>query len=203
MKAGEVKKKLGVTQATLNNWVKRGKINYIIINPYHYEYSEEDVLSMLGNPHKSAEKNNVTYSRVSLSKQKNDLNSQTKRLYDFCISKGITISKQYEDVKSGMNFSDRKQFNEILTEVIKGGIDNIIIENRDRLCRFGFDLFEQFCKYVGTNIIVASKSDNNSYEQELTDNLISIIHYFSMKSYSHRRKLNQIKKELIKQKSNL
>ena len=124
-------------------------------------------------------------------------------MYDFCISKGITISKQYEDVKSGMNFSDRKQFNEILTEVIKGGIDNIIIENRDRLCRFGFDLFEQFCKYFGTNIIVASKSDNKSYEQELTDDLISIIHYFSMKSYSHRRKLNQIKKELIKQKSNL
>lgn len=37
---------------------------------------------------------------------------------------------------------------------------------------------------------------NKSYEQELTDDLISIIHYFSMKSYSHRRKLNKIRKEI-------
>ena len=37
---------------------------------------------------------------------------------------------------------------------------------------------------------------NKSYEQELTDDLISIIHYISMKSYSHRRKLNKIRKEI-------
>lgn len=38
--------------------------------------------------------------------------------------------------------------------------------------------------------------DNRTYEQELTEDLISIIHYFTMKSYSHRRKLNKIRKEL-------
>jgi len=34
------------------------------------------------------------------------------------------------------------------------------------------------------------------YEQELTEDLISIIHYFTMKNYSHRRKLNKLRKEL-------
>ena len=42
---------------------------------------------------------------------------------------------------------------------------------------------------------------NKSYEQELIEDLISIIHYFSMKSYSHRRKLNKIRKELEDTKS--
>lgn len=37
---------------------------------------------------------------------------------------------------------------------------------------------------------------NKSYEQELTDDLLSIIHYYSMKSYSHRRKLNNAAKAL-------
>ena len=41
-----------------------------------------------------------------------------------------------------------------------------------------------------------SDVNNKSYEQELTDDLISIIHYYSMKSYSNRKKLNNAKKAL-------
>ena len=96
-----------------------------------------------------------------------------------------------------MNFNDRKEFNKLLIEITENKIDNIIIENKDRLCRFGFDLFETFCKQFNTNIIVTSDMENKSYEQELTDDLISIIHYFSMKSYSNRRKLNKIKQDLL------
>lgn len=73
----------------------------------------------------------------------------------------------------------------------------IIIENKDRLIRFNFDLLEGLFKYYGTKILVLNDIlDNKSYEQELKEDLISIIHYFSMKSYSHRRKLNKIRKEL-------
>lgn len=195
MKAKEVKKVLGITQQTLSHYVKIGKIKHVAINPFHYEYNDEDVYNLIGISRK-INKINVTYSRVSLSKQKNDLESQTKRLYDYCSSKGFILSKQITDIKSGMNFNNRKGFEELLSEVVKGNIENIIVENKDRLCRFGFDLFESFCKYHGAKIIVTSDVENKSYEQELTDDLVSIIHYFSMKSYSHRAKLNKIKKEL-------
>lgn len=197
MKAKEVKKVLGITQQTISRYVRDGVIRHVAINPYHYEYNDEDVYSLVGIT-RNLNRVNVTYSRVSLSKQKNDLESQTKRLYDYCASKGITISKQYTDVKSGMNFDNRKQFNELLKEVVQNNIENIIVENRDRLCRFGFELFESFCKYHGAKIIVTSEVQNKTYEQELTDDLVSIIHYFSMKSYSHRAKLNRMKKELQK-----
>ena len=43
---------------------------------------------------------------------------------------------------------------------------------------------------------VISETPNKSYEQELTDELISIIHYYSIKSYSNRRKFNNAEKLL-------
>ena len=58
-------------------------------------------------------------------------------------------------------------------------------------------MLEKFCKYFGTTILILNNDEfNKTYEQELTEDLISIIHYFSMKSYSHRRKLNKLRKEL-------
>lgn len=58
-----------------------------------------------------------------------------------------------------------------------------------------------FFKYFGTKILVLNDTlENKTYEQELTEDLISIIHYFTMKSYSHRRKLNKLRKELENEK---
>lgn len=59
--------------------------------------------------------------------------------------------------------------------------------------------FKIFFSYFGCRIIVLNDAiENKSYEQELTEDLISVIHYFTMKSYSHRRKLNELRKELEK-----
>ena len=73
---------------------------------------------------------------------------------------------------------------------------SIIVENKDRLVRFGFNLLKEIFKLHGTEIIVISETPNKSYEQELTDGLISIIHYYSMKSYSNRRKFNNAEKSI-------
>ena len=196
MKAQKVKEILNVTQKTLNNWVKLGKIKYNRVNSHHIEYDEDSVYAILGKDN-SNNRINITYSRVSLSKQKNDLTAQTERLYNFAINNGYVIDKQFEDIKSGMNFTDRKEFNKLLELVLSKKVNYIIIENKDRLARFGFELLEQTFKMFGTTIIVTSNIENKTYEQELTEDLISIIHHFSMKSYSNRRKLNKLKQELL------
>jgi putative resolvase len=192
MKAKEVKNILGVTQRTLNNYIKKGLIRYEPINQKHYIYNDEDVYNLVN---KTKERFYVTYSRVSLPKQKNDLKSQSERLYDFSIRNGFKINEQYEDIKSGMSF-DRKDFNKLLERISNYEIKGVIIENKDRLARFGFDLFKKICDFYGTEIIIVSDINNKTYEEELVDDLISIIHHFSMKSYSNRRKLNKIKNVL-------
>lgn len=193
MKAKEVRRILGVTRKTINSYIKQGKLNPVIINSHHYEYDENEVYNILG---KGKERYNVTYSRVSLPKQKNDLKTQTERLYNYAIANGYNIKEQFEDMKSGMSFSDRKSFCKLLDKVTNYEVKYVIVENRDRLVRFGFELVEMFFRKFGTEIIVVSDADNRTYEQELTDDLISIIHYYSMKSYSHRRKLHKIEEEL-------
>lgn len=194
MKSKDVKRILGITQRTLSNYINRGYLNPNKLSKTHYEYDPQEVYDLAGK--KKDERINITYARVSLPKQKNDLKTQNQRLYDFCIGKGLSIGKQMQDIKSGMSFSDRRSFSELLKLVCEYKVDKVIVENKDRLVRFGFELLEQMFEEHGTEIIVISDEINKSYEQELTDDLISIIHYYSMKSYSHRRKMNAALKAL-------
>lgn len=201
MKANEVKKILNITQPTLSKYAKEGIIKYNKINNYHYEYNDNDVYKLIGLKKEKKNKINISYSRVSTNNQKQQLIDQKQRIYEYCISKGIQLDDQYSDIKSGMNI-DRNDFKKIIKLVIKGEIELIIIENKDRLIRFNFDLLQEIFKYFGTKILVINDNiQNKSYEQELTDDLISIIHYFSMKMYSNRRKINKFKKELLQNKN--
>ena len=204
MKANEVMRLLNIkSRNTLSKYVKEGLIK-VRINPKgRYIYDDDSIYQFIGLKKEKKDKINISYSRVSTPAQRNQLKDQSKRIYESCISKGIQLDLQLEDIKSGMS-SDRKGFQELIQKVIKGEVELIIIENKDRLTRFNFDLLESIFKYFGTRIVVLNDTiDNKSYEQELTDDLISIIHYFSMKSYSHRRKLNKIRKELEENKSTI
>lgn len=194
MKAKDVLKILNITIPTLTKYIKENKIKVDSVINGHYVYNDESVYSLIGLKKEKQNRLNVIYARVS-NPPKKYLDEQLKRLINFCSEKGITIDKEYFDIKSGMNF-ERDQFKDLIQEIVKGNIELIVIENKDRLCRFGFDLFNEFCKYFKTKIIVVNELSEKNFEQELTEDLISIIHYFSMKSYSHRRKLNKIKKEL-------
>ena len=155
---------------------------------------------MIGNKQNKKNKKIISYSRVSTQNQKGWLKEQTQRIYDSCISRGIKLDKRLEDIKSGMS-EDRSGFQKLIRMVIQNEVELVVIENKDRLIRFGYSTIESIFKYFGTNILVLNDSiENKTYEQELTEDLISIIHYFTMKSYSHRRKLNKLRKDLESEK---
>ena len=196
MKANEVLDRLCISRVTLCKYVKSGIIKVNKLGNGQYDYDEQSVYEFLGQKFDRKHKVNISYSRVSTQSQRDQLKEQTLRIYNSCISKGIELDEQIEDIKSGMD-ADRKGFQKIIERVIKGEIGLVVIENKDRLTRFNFDTLQLIFKYYGTQILVLNDAlDNRTYEQELTEDLISIIHYFTMKSYSHRRKLNKIRKEL-------
>lgn len=196
MRSKEALEILQVHRVTLNRYVREGKIRVSEMSNGRYEYNDDDIYAFIGKRKERHGTKVITYSRVSTQAQKEQLKEQTQRIYDSCISRGIVIDEQFEGIGSGMS-SDRKGFDKICQMIFHGDVDTLVIENKDRLTRFGFDMLEKFFKYFGTNILVLNdKIENKSYEQELTDDLISIIHYFTMKSYSHRRKLNKLRKEL-------
>jgi len=202
MKAKQVLKILGISRVTLYKYAKNNIIKYKILPNNRYEYNDDDVYSFIGLKKDKTNTKIISYSRVSTSNQKEQLKIQTQRIYESCISKGIQLDEQIEDIKSGMNF-DRDGFQKLIKQVIKGKVKLVVIENKDRLVRFGFELLQIIFKYFGTNIMILSDTiTNKTYEQELTEDLISIIHYFSMKSYLHRTKLNKLRKELENAKFN-
>lgn len=196
MRAKETLELLQVHRVTLNNYVRSGKIRVTKLANGRYEYNDDDVYAFIGKKKKSHGTKTISYSRVSTQAQKGQLKEQTQRIYESCVSRGLVLDEQYEDIGSGMS-SNRKSFDKVCQMIFHGDVELLVIENKDRLVRFGFEMLEKFFKYFGTKILVLNDSiENKSYEQELTDDLISVIHYFTMKSYSHRRKLNKLRKEL-------
>jgi predicted site-specific integrase-resolvase len=139
----------------------------------------------------SKNRKNIIYCRVSSSNQKLDMKSQKDFLVDFTKNAGISIDEIYTDIGSGMNFK-RKNFLKLLNEVQNNEIESVTIAHKDRLCRFGYDLIENiFEKYnVKINLI---NDDRLSPEQELCQDLTSIVHVFSSRLYGLRKYKNKIK----------
>ena len=75
-----------------------------------------------------------------------------------------------------------------------------IIYYKDRLCRFGFEIIEYFAKELKFNIIIIDSSETEkSKQQEFAEDIISIIHYFSMRLYgsrSYKKKIKPIENNL-------
>lgn len=181
--AKQIKEQLGITSQTLYNWRKAGKIKYKEINSRNFLY---DISSLeLKAPNR---KKKVFYARVSNSKQKEDLIRQERILRDFMTSSGFIVEDSYSDIASGMN-ENRKEFNRLLNDITSGEIDTVFITYKDRLTRFGFGYIEHLCSLFDTKIVIINATTEEDFQSELTQDIITIIHHFSMKMYSNRRKI--------------
>ena len=82
---------------------------------------------------------------------------------------------------------DRKGFTKLLSAVMANEIDEVFISYKDRLTRLDFDLVSRLFSQYGTKITVINSSENKSAEEEFFEDLMSVIHSFSMKADSKRR----------------
>jgi putative resolvase len=193
MKAKEVLNLLRITRQTLTKYVKEGIIKVTTLPNGHYDYHEESVYSFLN---KDIDRKIVIYGRVSTNKQKKDLDNQIEMLKKYCFGKGYQITEIYKDVASGINFEKRKQFFELLDEILNNKIKIVIISYRDRLSRVGFSFFEQLFNRFGTSIEVVSEvGDYKLDSEEVFEEIVSLLHCFSMKLYSKRKKNGNIEIE--------
>jgi len=187
MKSAEVLKILQITRPTLCNYVKLGKIKVIKHDNGYYDYDDESVYKFLGKPNPVLNRSNIIYCRVSTYKQKNDLANQVLEVIDYCNSKNINYSKVYKEIASGVDF-DRPEFSKLISDVINKKIDTIYITYKDRLSRLSFLTLDNMFKQFDTKIVVINDKNNKNCEDDLFEELISIIHLFSTKIYSNRRK---------------
>lgn len=137
----------------------------------------------------------VVYSRVSSNEMKNNLKRQQKRLEDYAISRGYSIVKSIREISSGMNDS-RPKLRKILESK---DFDILIVEHKDRLTRFGFNYIETLLNKENKKIEVVNISKNDN--ENLMEDLISIIYSFSARMYGQkksRKKTEKLIEELKK-----
>ena len=195
MTAKEVLRVLQITRPTLTKYVKEGKLKVTIKGNGRYDYDADSVYRMLN---KDIERKTYLYARVSTSKQKKDLDNQVQLLKNFCFQNGYVINGIFQDIANGISFDKRKQFFELLDDILAGKVNRVIIAYKDRLSRVGFELFVYLFRKYGCEIIVISEVGSEKLDsQEIFEEIISLLHCYSMKLYSSRKakKIKEILEE--------
>lgn len=180
MKAAEVLRILQITRPTLTKYVKEKKIKVTVKGNGRYDYDADSVYKMLN---KDIERKTYLYARVSTAKQKKDLEKQVQLLKNFCFQNGYIINGIYQDIASGISFDKRKQFFDMLDDVLAGQVKRVIITYKDRLSRVDFELFSYLFQKYGCEIIVISEVDSEKLDsQEIFEEIISLLHCSSKKA---------------------
>ncbi len=73
-------------------------------------------------------------------------------------------------------------------------IDSIMITHKDRFIRFGYEWFERFLGKCNVKIIVVN-NETLSPNEELVQDIISILHIFSCKIYGMRKYKKKIEED--------
>ena len=192
-KVGEFAEKVGVSISTLQRWDRTDVLKSRRTPTNQRYYTDEDLNKVLNLETKTKRKN-VGYCRVSTQNQKHNLENQKEFVSVYSLSHGVILDEIYTDIGSGLNYK-RQNWNKLLKQVEANEIDKIYVTYKDRFVRFGYDWFEEFCASHGTEIIVLNQKQTST-EEELTEDLLSILHEFSERNYSLRKYKTAINKEL-------
>ncbi len=134
----------------------------------------------------------VAYCRVSSAAQRPDLVNQRRVLEEFVTARGLANVEFIEEVGGGLNFK-RKRFLALMDEIGRREVRMLILAHRDRLTRFGFEWFEHHARTHGCEVLVLNQ-ERLSPEQELVQDLMTILHCFSSRLYglrNYRKKLSE------------
>jgi putative resolvase len=174
---------IGKSVLTLQRWDKAGILPARRTPTNRRYYTHDQYLEYRGLKAKGAG-TTIVYVRVSSASQKPDLQHQVAALRDYCLQQHVKTDEWIEEVGSGLNYQ-RKHFNRIMEEIELGRVRRLIIAHKDRLVRFGFEWFAAFCERHGTELVIVN-GDTLSPEQELVQDLLSIVHVFSARLYGLR-----------------
>lgn len=192
-KPNEFAELLNVSVITLQRWDNSGKLKAFRSPTNRRYYTYEQYLEYKGVNKKDNDRKTVIYTRVSTSNQKDDLKNQVDFLRQYANSKGLIVDEIIEDYGSGLNYN-RKKWNRLIDSCMTNEIDTIIITHKDRFIRFGYDWFERFLSKFNVKIIIVN-NESLSPQEELVQDIISILHIFSCRIYGLRKYKAKIRKD--------
>lgn len=198
-KPKEASQYIGRSISTLQRLDYSGKLKAYRTTTNRRYYTKEQLDTFLGKKAQTR-RLQIAYARVSSYEQKPELQHQLDYIRNYVNAKGIILDQEITDIGSGLNYN-RKKWNKLMDLVEENKVGKIYIVYKDRFIRFGYDWFNRFCQKHDCDIVVLN-NPSLSPEEELTQDLLTILHVFSNRSYGIRKYQKQIKKELIENDSN-
>lgn len=163
--ASKITKEYEVSNSTLQKWANSGKVKCVRTPGGKRLYDLRSIESIFGE--KESTRKNICYTRVSSIKQKEDLDRQKQLLHSKFPSHELI-----SDIGSGLNYS-RPGFKKILGSIMRGEVDELVVDYRDRFCRYGFEVIEQMCAAFNTKLVILFKS--GGCDNELGEDLLAIV----------------------------
>jgi len=192
---GEVAKFLGIKSQAVILQDRQGKLPFKRTPSDRRTMFREDLIELLRGKgllidDAINQKRDVIYCRVSSHEQKakGDLDRQVIAVMEYASDKTLQNPLILSEVGSGLNDS-RKQLQKLLAMILKGEINRVFINYKDRLTRFGFHYIETMCDVLNVEIhIAADNTTSKSAQEEMVDDMMALIASFSGKLYGMRGK---------------
>lgn len=182
---------LGVHKDTLRRWEKEGKIKAVWMGRER-RFPEEEIRRLLGESNPDVA---VLYARVSGHDQKADLQRQAdvlKKVFGSRFSETVVLA----DVGSGLS-TERRGLRKAMRMARERKIRAVAVTYPDRLTRFGFEYLEEYFNSFGVEVLVLNREEDRSPQQELVEDLLTIVTSFASKLYGHRsHKVKKLKAEV-------
>jgi len=196
---------LGVHISTLRRWETEGKLNPVKTYGKHRRYRLDDIQKLCGQ-HEEQNGTGIirvaSYARVSSheQKQKGDLERQNGRVLTYCAKHKYHVVKSFDEVGSGMS-DTRPKLKQLFKLVYEKQIDKIVIEHKDRLTRFNFNFLNQFFASYNVEIEWVDDVLTKSFENEIVEDMLSLMSSFSNKIYGKRSAEIRKQKKLLEQQT--
>jgi len=129
----------------------------------------------------------VIYARISSVDQKGDLDRQVARVLAWATEHGYLVDAVVTEVGSALN-GHRRKFLAMLRDQT---ITTILVEHRDRFCRFGAEYVEAALEAQGRTLVVIDPSEVDS---DLVRDATELLTSLCARLYGRRSAANRAKK---------
>jgi len=126
----------------------------------------------------------AVYARVSSADQSSDLDRQVARVATWAAGQGMAVSRVVTEVGSALN-GKRKKFLALLRDP---KVSVIVVEHRDRFCRFGFEYIEAALAAQGRRLVVV---DDAEVDDDLVRDMTELLTSMCARLYGRRAAANR------------
>jgi len=181
----QIEKKYGISHKQLLEWRAQKKLSVHLTPRGKERYWQKDIERILAENKVAEEEEEeipvAIYARIAKKRYLDYLEKQIRNLRAYCQEKGYKVILEVTEIASGLN-ENRKGIWRLINAAKQGMIKKIVVEDKERLARFGLTYLLRLFEIYGVEVEVAG-GVKDDLKQEIADDLVAVVTAFSQKIY--------------------